>query len=54
MKTKKNRKYICHKCKKNCGNAGLLAMHMKSPGRAYRPLHRKYDKQIEKENERKR
>ncbi len=36
-------KFICPICNKNCGNAGLLAMHMKSPGRPYREIHRKYE-----------
>ena len=47
----KNRRpsdYICHKCGKNCGNAGLLAMHLKGPGRPYRATHRKFDKELEK------
>lgn len=37
-------KYICFKCGKNCGNAGMLAMHMKSPGIGYRSKHKQYDK----------
>lgn len=43
VKTKNPTKYICPICDKNCGNAGLLAMHMKSPGRPYREIHRKYE-----------
>lgn len=35
--------FICKICDKNCGNAGLLAMHMKSPARPYREIHRKYE-----------
>lgn len=35
--------YKCSKCGKICGNAGLLAMHMKSPARKYRSAHRKFD-----------
>jgi hypothetical protein len=38
--------FICYKCGLNCGNAGLLAMHMKSPRRKYRYLHRKFDEKI--------
>lgn len=34
---------ICPICKKNCGNEGLLVMHMKSPGRPYREIHRRYE-----------
>ena len=36
-------KSICPICNKICGNAGLLAMHMKSPARPYREIHRKYE-----------
>lgn len=35
--------FICPICKKICGNAGMLAMHMKSPGRPYREIHRKFE-----------
>lgn len=44
-KNKKDHPYICYKCGKNCGNAGMLAMHMKSPARAYKHLHKKYDEE---------
>ena len=43
---RRDQSYICHKCGKNCGNGGLLAMHMKSPGRPYRAAHRKFDKEL--------
>ncbi len=45
LKKNKKRKsdYVCHKCGKICGNAGMLAIHMKSPGRPYRRLHKKFD-----------
>ena len=48
-KSKRNKEYLCHKCGKNCGNSGLLAMHMKSPGRAYKAAHRKFD-EVKKNN----
>ena len=50
-KIKKDHEHICPKCGKNCGNAGLLAMHMNSPGKPYRNIHNKYDKQMEVKNE---
>ena len=44
-KNKRGHQYICYKCGKNCGNAGMLAMHLKSPSRPYRYAHKKYDEE---------
>lgn len=43
IRVKSNPKSVCPICKKICGNAGLLGMHMKSPARPYREIHRKYE-----------
>ncbi len=44
-KVKKDNENICQKCGKNCGNVGLLAMHINTPGKAYRAAHRKFDEE---------
>jgi hypothetical protein len=46
------KEYLCYKCGKNCGNAGMLAKHMKSPGIVYRDKHKIYDQEQGVKNER--
>jgi len=36
---RRKKRHVCPVCGKNCGNKGLLEMHMRSPGKGSRAAH---------------